>query len=439
MTGVVKQALPPVLMQKAGLEIKGARSRLPQADFAEALGIGRQAAKNRSGDVKTAGSDPVTAWPGLAAKLGSALEGAHHSPVEPAVPTARLNEEPGDRSGGDDLSDPPVGADRPEERVAPQPNDLPPTTMSAEAIVLPARQDPSPPKTPRPVAAQDVEAGRVISDIEVQTTPAGVASDNPPAETNASSTIPSVGTQKAVSFAPLRAGERTEPQQPQLATPPHPTVSVAEEGRSSVADGLPEAAEPVRAAARVTVVAQQNVPAPMASTALVLVESIAGNSLLGTPPAATTPNAIHASATHASAQSLKIQLHPAELGMVTATLRFAGEQLSIELRVENHEAYRRLTGDSDTIVGSLRDLGYDIEKVTVVQSSVANSSTLRSDSAATMHSSASRSDDPSNSSMSNGGNAGSGENEPRSGGNHGQGTQRNPATRVENSDSGLYI
>ena len=43
-----------------------------------------------------------------------------------------------------------------------------------------------------------------------------------------------------------------------------------------------------------------------------------------------------------SAQSLKIQLHPAELGMVTATLRFAGEQLSIELQVENHEAYQRL-------------------------------------------------------------------------------------------------
>ena len=81
------------------------------------------------------------------------------------------------------------------------------------------------------------------------------------------------------------------------------------------------------------------------------------------------PDAIHASATHASAQSLKIQLHPAELGMVTATLRFAGEQLSIELQVENHEAYRRLSSDSETIVNSLRDLGYDIERVTVLQPS----------------------------------------------------------------------
>ena len=90
-------------------------------------------------------------------------------------------------------------------------------------------------------------------------------------------------------------------------------------------------------------------------------------------------DAIHASATHASAQSLKIQLHPAELGMVTATLRFAGEQLSIELQVENHEAYRRLSSDSETIVKSLRDLGYDIERVSVLQPSIASAAAARSD------------------------------------------------------------
>jgi chemotaxis protein MotD len=55
--------------------------------------------------------------------------------------------------------------------------------------------------------------------------------------------------------------------------------------------------------------------------------------------------------------------------MVTATLRFAGEQLSIELKVENQEAYRRLSADSDIIVNSLRELGYDIDRVTIVQPS----------------------------------------------------------------------
>ena len=120
----------------------------------------------------------------------------------------------------------------------------------------------------------------------------------------------------------------------------------------------------------------------MPSTALVLVESIAASGLL--EPAATVLaiDAIHASATHASAQSLKIQLHPAELGMVTATLRFAGEQLSIELKVENHEAYRRLSSDSEAIVKSLRDLGYDIERVSVLQPSIAASAAARSEGAA---------------------------------------------------------
>ena len=74
-------------------------------------------------------------------------------------------------------------------------------------------------------------------------------------------------------------------------------------------------------------------------------------------------DAIHASATHASAQSLKIQLHPAELGMVTATLRFAGEQLSIELAGRKPRGLSPPVNDSETIVKSLRDLGYDIERV----------------------------------------------------------------------------
>ena len=59
--------------------------------------------------------------------------------------------------------------------------------------------------------------------------------------------------------------------------------------------------------------------------------------------------------------------------MVTASLRFAGEQLSIELQLENNEAYQRLSADSEAIVKSLRGLGYDIDKVAIVQSSIASS------------------------------------------------------------------
>ncbi|WP_367718152.1 flagellar hook-length control protein FliK [Nitratireductor sp. GISD-1A_MAKvit] len=68
-------------------------------------------------------------------------------------------------------------------------------------------------------------------------------------------------------------------------------------------------------------------------------------------------------------QTLKIQLHPAELGMVTARLRIVADQLTVDLQVENAEARHRLGSDSDSIVKALRSLGYDIDRVTVQQSS----------------------------------------------------------------------
>lgn len=438
MTGVVKQAMPPVLMQKAGIESKGARGRAPQADFAEALGIGKQDSSKKSAAMKADGGDPVTAWPRLATKLESAFERVHHAPLKPEADGDGLDKQLGNTSGDDALFDPNGTVEMPVERDATQPSQIH-VPADGAPIVLPARQDPPPPNKPQPFAAQGDKAPGIVADVEVPSSLARVTEENAPADNAAMSTDISAEAPKAVAFVPLRASERTEPQQPQFATHPQPTVSASEEGRASVADSTPDAAEPARAAPRVTVVSQQNVPAPMALTALVLVDSIAGSELLGAPNAAPTPNAIHASATRASAQSLKIQLHPAELGMVTATLRFAGEQLSIELRVENHEAYRRLTSDSETIVSSLRDLGYDIEKVTVLQPSVASSPASRPDTAAMMHGPAGRSADQSSSAMANGGNAGSGQNSPGRGGNSDQGSRKGPLDRPETSDGGLYI
>lgn len=74
--------------------------------------------------------------------------------------------------------------------------------------------------------------------------------------------------------------------------------------------------------------------------------------------AATTLNA----AKNAS-NSLKIQLSPAELGTVTATLKMSGGNLSIELRVETIEAYRQLSTDQNGLVRALRGHGYDIDQV----------------------------------------------------------------------------
>ncbi|MGT2464330.1 flagellar hook-length control protein FliK [Mesorhizobium atlanticum] len=76
---------------------------------------------------------------------------------------------------------------------------------------------------------------------------------------------------------------------------------------------------------------------------------------------------------------LKIELHPSELGSITASLRLSGEQLSIEMKPETHEAYRRLTTDSDAIVKSMRSLGFDVDKVTILQPSIATHAASRVD------------------------------------------------------------
>ncbi|MDX3975927.1 flagellar hook-length control protein FliK [Shinella sp.] len=63
--------------------------------------------------------------------------------------------------------------------------------------------------------------------------------------------------------------------------------------------------------------------------------------------------------------TLKIQMHPIELGLVTATLRLHGEELVVSLQVETGEAYRQLTDDKDTIVRALRGQGFAVDQVTV--------------------------------------------------------------------------
>jgi flagellar hook-length control protein FliK len=65
--------------------------------------------------------------------------------------------------------------------------------------------------------------------------------------------------------------------------------------------------------------------------------------------------------------TLKLQLHPAELGNVTVKISGTGDEIAIEVQVENTEARQRLASDSDAIVKSLRGLGYDIERVSVQQ------------------------------------------------------------------------
>lgn len=69
----------------------------------------------------------------------------------------------------------------------------------------------------------------------------------------------------------------------------------------------------------------------------------------------------------AGVNTLRIQLQPVELGMVTARLTATGSQLSVEIQVESNDARQKLANDSDAILKALRAVGYDVEKVTIQQ------------------------------------------------------------------------
>lgn len=141
-------------------------------------------------------------------------------------------------------------------------------------------------------------------------------------------------------------------------------------------------------AARIDVVSERSFPAPpqapISQAALNVIGAISADG--GPSHAFSTPSSTAqlggpvAVPTHV----LKIELHPAELGMVTANLRLSGEQLSIELKPETHDAYRRLSSDSEAIVKSLRGLGFDVDKVSIMQPSVAVPATTRADGTASM-------------------------------------------------------
>jgi chemotaxis protein MotD len=172
----------------------------------------------------------------------------------------------------------------------------------------------------------------------------------------------------------------------------------------------PEAGKQSLSAPRIDVVSEQSFPAPpqspISQAALNVINAIAADSGPQKALSASSTAAQLASPVAVPTHVLKIELHPAELGMVTAHLRLSGEQLSIELKPETHDAHRRLSADSEAIVKSLRGLGFEVDKVTILQPSVAVPSTTRTDATAPLPTATGR--DPSSFQPGNSGGGSSG-------------------------------
>jgi chemotaxis protein MotD len=72
--------------------------------------------------------------------------------------------------------------------------------------------------------------------------------------------------------------------------------------------------------------------------------------------------------------TLKIQMHPIDLGTVTATLRLKDDELQVELKVETGDAFRQLRDDQDAMVKALRAQGFAVDQISVVFNSSDSSS-----------------------------------------------------------------
>ncbi|WEZ84401.1 flagellar hook-length control protein FliK [Rhizobium sp. 32-5/1] len=72
-----------------------------------------------------------------------------------------------------------------------------------------------------------------------------------------------------------------------------------------------------------------------------------------------------ASAASKVVNTLKIQMHPIDLGMVTATLRLKDDELHVDLKVESGEAFRQLSDDQNAMVKALRAQGFAVDQINI--------------------------------------------------------------------------
>ncbi len=92
-------------------------------------------------------------------------------------------------------------------------------------------------------------------------------------------------------------------------------------------------------------------------------------------PSSALSNAAEWTSTGKVVNTLKIQMSPIDLGLVTATMRLSGETLNVDLKVETGTAYRQLKEDHGKILEALRSQGYAVDNVTISMAPVERADT----------------------------------------------------------------
>jgi chemotaxis protein MotD len=309
---------------------------------------------------------------------------------------------------------------------------------SPTALALQAGTASPPPSDPNKPGAVPVEAAAVAQlAAERWTKATGKESETKPVPASLGDLAikPPAGAHSGAAST----NETTKPAAAESTTGLDVTTAGTTNARDSLRENAPDA--PIQPG-RVTVLAQQNIPAPAvpATTAAPLLTAIAADGswreLAATADLRLSADQNAVASTH----SLKVQLHPAELGVVTASLRFAGDQLTIELQVESIEAQQRLSADSDAIVKSLRALGLEVDRVTIQQSAVVQAPNTRADTNAGQNGQQASDRQSFNAASSGSGNGqGGGQQSGRSTSNGAQASQNVASGGVDRTGGGLYI
>jgi len=204
-----------------------------------------------------------------------------------------------------------------------------------------------------------------------------------------------LGMAKSDAITAHKAGPKANmdagPLQPQgVETPSDPSAPAKAASVTEIAElSLPQPrAQQARdePAPRITVVASQSFAAPanpgLDLTVTGIVEALAGDEGLKQTAAAASSQGAGPHRIAGPAHSLRIELHPAELGMISARLLLAGDQLSVEIRPDTQEGWQRLSSDSETIARAMRDLGFEISRVTILPPSATATPAFRTDAGA---------------------------------------------------------
>ncbi len=394
----------------------------------------RQAKKPRGPEASPADAAPRRLnWPSIAAALAG-----NAGNEEVADATDHENDD-------DKLADRKAGEGKPIRDDAHAPAS--PVHNSGQWLL--AAHDPDRrPVSPAPASSPHDSEGRMESPVRVikDNMDAIVTEDAP----LASARMPATTAPLVPANQPRATPSPDTPLGPEMANDAPRTVSVEPDPISArrpdtttqaPADKAPAPAADKPANTPVTVTAAQSfaapAPAPMNTTIAALAGAIASDG--GVAPALSASAGLTQTAQPVAVAShlLKIELHPAELGVVTANLRLSGGQLSIELKPENQEAHRRLSADSEALVKSLQGLGFSVDKITILQPAVAVTATPRMDAAPSPTGRDASSFQPGNS----GGNGESsgGQNFGRNRGNEGQhGGHGGPPLR-DRTGGGLFI